>query len=322
MMIFKDLIKRLNSSEPLVITGHIDPDADAVCSMLAVFKAFNGKQKGWKLLLQDRMPEYLDFLPGYEEISLLDSSAKNSDMLLVDCNELSRANRIGMTENDFREIWVIDHHISDALQSPNRIIKPESAACCELIYQLIKTAGAEIDAELALILYTGLVGDTGCFKQANTTSQTFAVAADLLSYDIDTETVRIRLFEQKSLANLKLIGKALANMESYFENQLCFLTISLSDKEAVNAGPDDCISIVGQSLALKGVKIGVFFEERENNKVKLSFRSRKGFDVRAIAEHFGGGGHILAAGATVEGKLDNIKSAVKSSIAEKYFFDR
>lgn len=319
MMTFNPLIERLNSSKPLVIAGHIDPDADAVCSMLAVYKAFGGKQKGWRLLLQDKIPEYLGFLPGYEEIGVLDDSVKSSDILLVDCNELNRSNRIGLTENDFSEVYVIDHHISNQPQSRQRVIDAKAAACCELIYQVIKSADIEIDAELALILYTGLVGDTGCFKQANTTSQTFAVASDLLSYEIDTETVRIRLFEQKTAANLKLIGRALANLESFFENQLCFLTVSLDDKMAVNAGADDCISIVGHSLSLQGVKIGVFFEEREDEVIKLSFRSRQGYDVRSIAEAFGGGGHILAAGATVKGDLNAMKSAVKSLIAEKYF---
>ena len=117
MMTFNPLIERLNSSKPLVIADHIDPDADAVCSMLAVYKAFGGKQKGWRLLLQDKIPEYLDFLPGYEEIGVLDGSVKSSDILLVDCNELNRSNRIGLTENDFSEVYVIDHHISNQPQS-------------------------------------------------------------------------------------------------------------------------------------------------------------------------------------------------------------
>lgn len=318
-MTYKSLIAELQSDKPLTIMGHIDPDSDCICSMLAVYFAFDGAGKGWRLMLQDEIADNLRFLPGVDNIEYLQADTPlPRRLLLVDCNELHRANRLGYTDADIEELLVIDHH-PPKQSNAQKLIDPKRAACCELLYNLIKKARINIDERLALVLYAGLAGDTGCFRQANTHSATLAAAADLLKRKIDTEQVRVNLFESRSAANMLVLGAALSSMELYFGNKLCFLSVSLVDKQRFNAKADDCTSIVNFALAPIGVQLGLFFEERADNTVRISLRSRGDYEVRSIAQAFGGGGHTLAAGAAVQGELNEVKSKVLDYIKDKYF---
>ena len=319
-MSYKKLINELSQLDSLVIMGHLDPDADSVSSMLAIYYAFAGDKKNWHLLLQDTPGDNLSYLPGFDKIKQLDNfNEPIKNILLVDCKDLNRANRIGLQEENLDKLLVIDHHLSKAKKNPLKLIDSSAAACCELIYKLIKKAKIPLTQDLALILYSGLASDTGCFRQSNTTAQTLNIASKLLKTGFNPDPVRINLFERRSAANIKILGKALSNMEVYFDNKLCFLTAYYKDKQNFGASVNDCTSIVNYALTPIGAKIGVFFEERENDVVKISFRSRNGYAVNSFAEMLGGGGHLLAAGVTVNGKIDDVKKQVLELISEKYF---
>jgi len=292
----------LRCQRNLALVGHEDPDCDCLGSMLALYRAFDGAAKNWRMLRRDPVPPNLRFLPGLElMLDPADLDMRPEGVLLVDCGELSRTGP--WLEPMLREepLYCIDHHATNDFQGAAALVEPEAAATAELAAALIFGAGIAPDDDTALCLYCGLAADTGCFRYLNTTPRAFGQAARLMG-QVDLELVRIKLFEDRSFANLKMMASCLNNLAVDCGGLLCYSYVSRAERDRYHAGAADCHNIVNYTLALTGVKVGVFFEEYAD-EVKVSFRCRRGYRVDGLARLFQGGGHLLASGCKVAGGL-------------------
>lgn len=307
---YTELIEVLRRQKRLLIAGHEDPDCDALGAALGLYLAAGGREKQWTLLCTGETPQNLSYLPHLDLFT--DPAAIRAEdyeaVLLVDCCQLSRAGQWMPALAAGKRVFCIDHHQVAAPEGELNLVEPQAAAACEIIVCLCQEAGFGVDNEAALCLYSGLAADTGGFRFRNTTARCLAAAAALRP-QIDSELVRIRLFEDRSYANMKMLAACLREMQVECGGLLVYSWLSRAEMEKYGAGYNDCHNIVNFLLELSGVKVALMFEEYQDH-VKMSFRCREGCRVDELARRFDGGGHMLAAGAKQPGGLDLVIPAV------------
>ncbi|NLF80452.1 MAG: hypothetical protein GX572_04580 [Clostridia bacterium] len=309
------MIEFLNNQRNLLICGHEQPDGDCLGSMLATYLAFAGEKKNWRVVVSDAIPQNLLFLPGMEQVITPEQIDIDVEaVLILDGRGLRRTGFWLEPYLPGRRVFCVDHHLGSYFEGEHLVLETQASATAEIICAIIEEAGIAPDAAVATNLYAGIAADTGGFRYLNTTARCFEQAARLLP-KVDIEEVRIRLFEDCSLANIRLKGHCCLNLQLEYDGRICYAFIDRAAMELYGAKNEDSFNIVNFTLMPHGVKVGILFEEREDY-VKISFRSRKGIEVNRLARNFGGGGHLLAAGAKVNGTLEEIMPKVIKAAKE------
>ena len=207
----------------------------------------------------------------------------------------------------------IDHHGSATSFTPVELVEPEAAACGEIIHGVLAEMGAELDIPMANALYTAVSTDTGCFRYANTTADTFATASACAKAGAEIFQINQALFETNSLGRLKVQAYLLDHAIFLQNGQIAVCPLPKEVEIACGATEDDLDNISGFPRTIEGVKLAVTIREEGTNRVKMSVRAVPGQDASALCAKFGGGGHKGAAGASMNLCMDE---AVKAVIAE------
>lgn len=208
----------------------------------------------------------------------------------------------------------IDHHGSATSFTPVELVEPEAAACGEIIYGVLMEMGAELDIPMANALYTAVSTDTGCFRYANTTANTFAVAAACAKAGAEVFNINQALFETNSLARLKVQSYMLQNARFLQEGKVAICPLPKAVELECGANEDDLDNISGFPRTIEGVKLAVTIREEGTERVKMSVRAVPGQDASVLCAKFGGGGHKGAAGASMGMSLDEAVEAVISAL--------
>lgn len=204
----------------------------------------------------------------------------------------------------------IDHHGSATSFTPVELVEPEAAACGEIVYGVLREMGAELDIPMANALYTAVSTDTGCFRYANTTNHTFAVASACAEAGAEVFSINQALFETNSLARLKVQAYMLQNAVFLQGGKVAICPLPKAAEQECGANEDDLDNISGFPRTIEGVKLAVTIREEGTNRVKMSVRAVPGQDASALCAKFGGGGHKGAAGASMNMTLDEAVDAV------------
>ena len=207
----------------------------------------------------------------------------------------------------------IDHHGSATSFTPVELVEPEAAACGEIVYGVLMEMGAELDIPMANALYTAVSTDTGCFRYANTTADSFAAAAACAAAGADVFGINQALFETNSLARLQVQSYMLRNAIFLQEGKIAVCKLPKAVEAEFGANEDDLDNISGFPRTIEGVKLAVTLREEGQSRIKMSVRAVPGQDASALCAKFGGGGHKGAAGASMNATMEE---AVKAVIAE------
>ena len=209
----------------------------------------------------------------------------------------------------------IDHHPSQEFFAGETCLDASRAACGEIVYEICAALGP-VTPEVALPLYAAVSTDTGCFVYANTTAHTHTVAAALLETGVDFFAVNKRHFRTKTRKRLQLEADLIANMEFYHQGRGVFMTVPISLMERVGATEDDAEDLSALATIVEGVDCGAVLRELKPGVWKLSLRTGVNGRVNASAacRLLGGGGHAMAAGATLEGSLAEVKARVLAAV--------
>ena len=301
--------EKLLAAQKLLITAHVNPDGDAIGSALALAAFLRGRGKEATVMIDDRLPKNLSFLPGYDKIVRPEEGRKSDAELLVILD--TSLDRIGEVEKAAEGLPVlnIDHHISndgkaDFLYNDNR------AATAEIVFEIVDRFGGEFTPEIAIPLYTGLATDTGFFKFSNTRPETLRAAARLLEAGVRPEKVSEAL-EEKPEALVRGQAAALQTMELSYGGRVAGLYL---DKELATS-LESTEGFIDFVRVIEGVDIAVLVKCMDENFCRVSVRS-KGIDVSKVAMKFGGGGHIRAAGFSVKKPLAEAKKDVLEALGE------
>lgn len=209
----------------------------------------------------------------------------------------------------------IDHHGGDRSFTPWELVEPEAAACGEIVYGVLREMGAQLDGEMAKALYTAVSTDTGCFKYANTTPNTFLVAADCAKACPDLRQLNQLLFETVSLARLRMQGYLAENARFLAGGKICICPIPLEVEQQIGVTEDDMENISGFPRMISGVVVAATLRQ-EPDRVKISVRTNGEVDASEICGKFGGGGHRGAAGANLQMPMEQAVAAVIAAMPE------
>jgi phosphoesterase RecJ-like protein len=323
MRIPTNLLLHLKSAEKFVIASHVSPEGDAIGSALALAMGLRKLGKRVEVVCHDGLPKRYAFLPESDKVRR-ETSFEPDSLVLVDCADLERADIPDSLKENAKSIVVIDHHPyknakrrSDQKGEANDWVvwvEPRAAATGEMIVALLNALKVPMTKEIATCLYVALISDTGVFHFSNTTPKTLRLAASLLEYGVDPQELAYRVMEVRSFAATQLLGRMLSKAKFEPALGLCWSVLTLKDFAQTGTTDEDTENFVNFLRAVDGTRVAVLFREIEPKHIKVSFRSREGVDVSAIARQFGGGGHPAAAGCRVHQSLRSAVEAVLGAV--------
>ena len=312
-MTLDNILEEIKKANSIVILTHESPDGDAIGSSLGMHMALKSIGKNSDVILTE-FPRTFNFLPGAKDVKQ-ESDIKNYDLAItVDCADLKRVMANEYFENAKKTI-VIDHHGSNTMYGDINFVNPVSPACCEILAGMFEYFDINIDTEIGTCILTGIITDTGGFKYSSVTPETFEFTADLLRKGINVSEIYERVLETKTKANFELLKRSMDRLELLENGKVAFTYITKKDEEEVNAEPGDHEGIVEEGRSIEGVEVSVFIRQRDDENVyKISMRSTGNINVSHICFLFGGGGNPKAAGALIQGTVEQVKEQVLKEI--------
>ena len=296
----------VKGAKTIGISGHIRPDGDCVGSCMGMYLYIKKNFPKIRVdVFLETIPPELRFIKDIEDVrSDFQTDVKSYDLFIIlDCSK----DRLGDAEKFFdaaKKTANIDHHVSNKGTGDELYIVPTASSSCELVYNMAERDKMDID--IAKALYTGMVTDTGVFKYSNTSPETMRFAADLLSFGFDFGSLIDHAFYEKTYLQNQILGRALLESIMLMDGKCVVSVISKQTMEFYGAVSNDLDGIVNQLLLTLGVECAIFMYEIAPLEYKVSLRSSGAVDVSQVAETFGGGGHMRAAGCTINGTSHDV----------------
>lgn len=299
----------LSTPKKIAIIPHRSPDGDAMGSTLALYHFLSKLHHDAVVISPNEFPEFLAWLPGSENVLIFEKDRENTTRILheaeliftLDFNALHRTGEMEHVLTKLRAPYLmIDHHQAPDDYALYQYSDTKFGSTCEMIYNFISFLGqtSVIDKNIATCIYTGILTDSGSFRFPKTTGTTHRIIADLIDLGAENTEIPTLLFDNNSYESLQLLGRALQNMKVFPEYKSAYITLSQKELDEFKYLKGDTEGIVNYGLTMKGIDFAaIFIEHKDENIIKISFRSQGNFDVNQFArEHFNGGGHINAAG--------------------------
>jgi phosphoesterase RecJ-like protein len=307
----------LKKAERVGIAGHVRPDGDCVGSCLATYnyiKTYYPKLQV-KLYLEP-IPNIFKFMAGAAEIESDFTKKAQYDLFIVqDCGDIARIGEAARYFQTAAHTICIDHHISNQSFAEENYIFPQASSTSELIFELLPKE--RITKEIAACIYTGIVHDTGVFQYSCTSKKTMEIAGTLMETGIDYSRIIDETFYTKTWNQNKIMGLALLKSELHLGGAVISSVITEEEMQDYDVLPKHLDGIVNQLRITKDVEVAVFLYQTGDGTYKVSMRSVRKVDVAAIALQYGGGGHVRAAGCSMEGDSEAIIAELVDKIQEQ-----
>jgi phosphoesterase RecJ-like protein len=314
---FVEFVRR---HQRFVLTTHVRPDGDGLGSILALEDVLGRQGKEVRMTVASSFPpryRFLDPAGRIQHFRLPGEECRHADAIVIlDTGTWNQLGEFGpfLRGHNAAKV-VIDHHMTQDDLGAQCFVDVTAEATGRLVFEAINAVGAPLSADAATALFAALAMDTGWFRHANAQAPAFALASDLVRAGARPEVLYDKLFESNTLGRLKLTGLVLSRLQVTHGGKVAHTEILRNDYKATGATPQDSEDLVNYTRSLDGVEVGLLFMEQPRGGVKVSFRSRAAVDVAKIAEQFGGGGHRLASGATIEASLDEARARVLRAVS-------
>lgn len=304
------VLSQIEQRDRFVLTSHARPDGDAVGSSLGFSQILRSMGKQAEVVLRDGVPRIYHSLPYADKVVKAERVNGNYQAaIILECDSIQRTRLQGLED---RFLINIDHHASARPFAHVNWIDPKAVATAEMIYRLAREAGVQISAEIATCLYTAVLTDTGSFMFAGTNEHTFELARELVLAGADPARCARNIYFGHSTAKMRLLGAALSKLQR--EGPLAWISVSQEQMERCQAREEDCEGLVNYALSIHDVEVAAFFRELPDGRFRVSLRSKGGYDVAAIAQRFGGGGHRCASGCSLDGPLSAAAAAIRTEL--------
>ena len=285
---------------PIVLVSHVDPDGDAFGSTLALKRAL--AQLGKDAVLPLEPPRFLAFLAEEGELSA-PLAALPEDCLLLVLDVADRSRAVGAPLEGARALINIDHHGTNDQFGDLALVRPDKAATALIVKDLLDAMGFRWTVDVATPCLTGMLTDTGNFRHANTDRAVLEAAGALIEVGVPYTQLTDRL-QWRHPDYFRMLAEVMATVEFHLDGRLVTARLTRAMRERVGESDDDSDDFVGLIRYAEGSLVAALLKERDEG-VKLSVRSRDGVSAQAICRELGGGGHDAAAGATVQGDMDD-----------------
>ncbi len=316
MISLSELANKITREKNVALFCHIRPDGDSLGSALALKLALKSLGAKVDVFCNDCPPLRFSFL---NEVSTVKSDFSLSEsytaLIAIDCAEINRLGEFAKAFEAFKNTYSIDHHISNTRYAKYNFVV-DNASNCENVYDLITEMGVSITQDIANLLATGIVTDTGNFKHDNVTPKTFAVASKLKEAGADFNKIVYHNFTKQSKSRAKLHGLVMSKIRYFLQDRFAVISVMQSDIALAGATPDETEGFIDFVMGIDCVEVGASVMEIAKNKFKISFRS-KSTDVNAVAGAFGGGGHIQASGCQIQGEYEEVIDKIQFAVSRE-----
>ncbi|HEV2966384.1 MAG TPA: bifunctional oligoribonuclease/PAP phosphatase NrnA [Chthoniobacterales bacterium] len=309
---FDQIGRALREHQTFAVLSHVRPDGDALGSQLALGVSLRQLGKNVRIWNEEGMVDKYSFLPCANLLTRPPAQPENVDVAVA--LDTAIQNRLGTTVAAIKsaKLWInIDHHPSNPGYGDIVYIDPKSPATGQILFELMTNQRLPIDSAIAENLYVAISTDTGSFQYPNTTARTFEIAAELVRAGVDVGRVSQLTYENYPRRRAELLRDLLGTMRFDAKDRVASFSLSMTTAKKLGVLPEDNEGLIDHLRAIRGVIVAVFFEELPDGKVRVSMRSKsEKVNVCAICEKFGGGGHVLAAGARVKGTLAEVEEKI------------
>jgi len=297
-----------------IVAAHVRPDGDSIGSQLALAFALRALGKQVRVISRDSTPQPLQAFPGVAEIEIrTDVDGEADTAFVLECSDLERTGLAGL-ERFF--VVNIDHHPGNTSYGAVNWFDGSVAACGEMIFDVIERLSVPLCPEIAAHLYVAILTDTGSFHYSGISPRTFDICRRLVEAGVDPVTVARTVYDSNTVGRLRLTGIVMSTLEVDATGRRAVIHLDHDAARASGGTPDDTEGLANLPLTVPEIQAVAFFREADSGRLRVSFRSKGTVDVGAVASRLGGGGHKNAAGCTVAGTLDEVRSRVLPMLDE------
>jgi phosphoesterase RecJ-like protein len=313
------IVAAVQAKGHILLTTHVNPDGDALGSLLGMTEILEGMNKQVLGYLEGPVSPLYRFLPGcaqiqtdFAKIREFVTQAKDDILTIcLDCGDEKRLGKNSLELMSFRPIMVIDHHQGNNGFGDGAWVEPHRSSTGEMIFDLADALGAEISPRAAECLYTAIVSDTGSFRYESTSNHTFTVAGELVRLGVRPEIISNHLFDNYTLGRLRLMQEVLASLEMHEKDRIAIIKVTQKMLARTFTTMEDTEHFINFPRTVRSVRVAVFLKEVAPDVVSVSLRAKGQCDVSLVAAQFGGGGHRNASGFRMQGQgLDAVRDAL------------
>ncbi len=306
-MVVQQIIEQINNNQSFLVVAHENPDGDAIGSTIGLALALKSLGKDVVAYNVDAVPEIMGFLDADIMCQQLPQNAKFDVAFVLDAGELRRT---ALPVKDLCNTLInIDHHPFSDFGDIN-YLDTKACATAVMVYRILIAMKCQISLSIAKGLYLGILSDTGSFRYSSANRESFVVAGELIGLGIDTWEISSNLYESHTPERMKLLGLVLPSLQISDCGRYASVSMQLEALDIAGATPEHADGFVNYARAIRGVEVALFFNQVSSKTYKISFRSRGNVDVGSLAHKLGGGGHHNAAGAKVDGTIEEVKNIV------------
>ena len=312
-----EVLSAVLSAGSVLLFGHVSPDGDTLGSVLALKMRMERMGKKVQAMVDGFVPSYLTFLPGHESVLAADAAPDAFDLAIA--VDVASADRMGKCEALFaaaEKTAVIDHHGTNPGYAQINMIDEHAPATAILVYRLFCQMDMPMTKDEAICLYTALSTDTGNFIYDSTNAESFAMMSGLMEAGLPLADYSRRLFRQKEEPHVRLLAEILPGLRVIADGKIAGLRLNQQQLQKANANGGHCEGIVDYAIDLRGVGMAYFAREMADGRIKVSMRALEPYAVDQIAARFGGGGHKLAAGVTLDMPMDEAVQTIENALCE------
>jgi phosphoesterase RecJ-like protein len=315
-----EIAEAMRGHRQFAIMSHVRPDGDALGTIVALGLTLQAMGKEVILWNEDGLQEKFHYLPRWEMVSK--PPAEPIDVEVAVALDTASQVRLGtsLTAVKSAQLWInIDHHISNEGYGDMVHIDVDAPATGQIIYELIASAGFPMTKDIAENLFAAISTDTGSFQYPHTTARTYEIAAALIRAGVNVGELSQKIYESYPLRRVYLLRALLNVLKITCGGRAASFTLTKAMVDELGVVPDDNEGLIDTIRAIDGVIVAAFFEELPGEgKVRVSLRSKDArVDVCKICQQFGGGGHVLAAGARVRGPIAEVETRVLEAICHE-----
>ena len=308
MSTIDNILEEINKAQTIAILTHENPDGDAIGSALALYNALKQMGKNPDIIIPE-YPRIFEFLSGTDEIKKESIIEKYDLAISVDCATIKMLNGFAKYFENAKFKISIDHHGTNTMYADINFVNPDAPACSQIMIFVLEQLNVDITKEIGACILTGIITDTGGFKYQGVTAETFEFVAWLLNKGVNVSQIYRRVLQIKTKANFEL-NRIATNRLEFFENgKVAYTYITKEDEDKIGAETGDHEGIVEVGRDIEGVEVSIFVRQIEKG-CKVSLRSNEYVNVSDVCLIFGGGGHQRAAGALMQGTIEQVKEKI------------
>ena len=314
-----DIRELLIASKSVLVVSHIEPDGDALGTVLAFGAYLKDLGKNVLMVADSNVPDKYRFLAHSSDIKsagTLQSNEHFDTAVILECPNTSRIGSAVKFLSDDTVIINVDHHRDNTGFGRINWVNTKASSVGEMAYEYFRHVAYQPSAEVAEQLYTAILTDTGRFRFSSTSARTMGIAGELMEAGADPRRICDHVYFNVLPSTMKLTGRVLNTIEFYNEGKFCLLSLTKQMFSECGAHESESDGLVDYTLFGKGVLAGALLKEVDSTRTKLSLRSSNGIDVSKIASRFGGGGHFNAAGCSIPFELREAREEIVRLFAE------